>query len=65
MYARSTTFEGMPANVDAGIAFVRTEAAPMLAKAPGCRGLSLLVDRAHRAVHRHQLLGHGGGDARR
>ena len=45
MYARSTTFEGMPANVDAGIAFVRTEAAPMLAKAPGCRGLSLLVDR--------------------
>ena len=46
MYARSTTFEGMPANVEAGIAFVRNEAAPMLAKAEGCRGLSLLVDRA-------------------
>lgn len=45
MYARSTTFHGMPANVDAGIAFVKNEAAPMLADIEGCRGLSLLVDR--------------------
>jgi quinol monooxygenase YgiN len=45
VYARSTTFHGMPGNVDAGIAFVKNEAAPMLAEIEGCRGLSLLVDR--------------------
>ena len=45
MYARSTTFGGRPANIDAGIAFVKNEAAPMLDKVEGCRGLSLLVDR--------------------
>ena len=45
MYARSTTFGGRPANIDAGIAFVKNEAAPMLEKVEGCRGLSLLVDR--------------------
>ncbi len=45
MYARSSTFHGMPANVDAGIRFVETEAAPMLQRIEGCRGLSFLVDR--------------------
>ena len=45
MYARSTTFLGRPDNIDAGIAFVKNEAAPMLDKIEGCRGLSLLVDR--------------------
>ena len=45
MYARSTTFEGRPGNMDAGIAFVNSEAAPTLYKLEGCRGLSLLVDR--------------------
>lgn len=45
MYARSTTFNGMPGNIDAGIAFVKNEAAPMLDKIDGCRGMSLLVDR--------------------
>jgi quinol monooxygenase YgiN len=45
VYARSTTFRGRPDNIDAGIAFVRNEVAPMLAKIEGCRGLSLLVDR--------------------
>lgn len=45
MYARSTTFNGMPGNIDAGIAFVENEAAPMLDKIEGCRGLSMLVDR--------------------
>ena len=45
MYARSTTFQGRPENIDAGIKFVKTEAAPMLNKIDGCRGLSLLVDR--------------------
>ena len=45
MYARSVTFHGRPGNVDAGIAFVKNEAGPMLDKIEGCRGLSLLVDR--------------------
>lgn len=45
MYARSTTFEGRPGNIDAGIAFVQHEAAPMLDSIEGCRGLSFLVDR--------------------
>jgi quinol monooxygenase YgiN len=45
VYARSTTFRGRPDNIDAGIAFVKNEAAPMLDKIEGCRGLSMLVDR--------------------
>ena len=45
MYARSTTFNGTPENIDAGIAFVKNEVAPMLDMVEGCRGLSLLVDR--------------------
>ena len=45
MYARSTTIHGLPANIDAGITFVKTEAAPMLDRIEGCRGLSVLVDR--------------------
>ena len=45
MYARSTTFQGRPENIDAGIAFVKNEAGPMLDKTEGCRGLSMLVDR--------------------
>ena len=45
MYARSTTFHGRPANLDAGIAFVKNEAGPLLDKVEGCRGLSMLVDR--------------------
>lgn len=45
MYARSTTFRGRPDNIDAGIAFVKNEAAPMLDSIEGCRGLSMLVDR--------------------
>ena len=45
MYARSTTFNGTPENIDAGIAFVKNEVAPMLDRVEGCRGLSLLVDR--------------------
>ena len=44
MYARSTTFHGRPGNLDAGIAFVKNEAGPMLDKIEGCRGLSMLVD---------------------
>jgi heme-degrading monooxygenase HmoA len=45
VYARSTTFHGRPDNIDAGITFVKNEAAPMLNKMEGCRGLSMLVDR--------------------
>ena len=44
VYARSTTFHGRPGNLDAGIAFVKNEAGPMLDKIEGCRGLSMLVD---------------------
>ena len=35
MYARSTTFHGRPANIDAGIEFVKNEAGPMLDKIEG------------------------------
>lgn len=45
MYARSTAFHGRPGNIDAGIAFIESEAGPMLVKIEGCRGLSMLVDR--------------------
>jgi hypothetical protein len=45
VYARSTTFKGMPDNIDAGIAFIKNEAGPMLDKIEGCRGLAMLVDR--------------------
>jgi heme-degrading monooxygenase HmoA len=45
MYARSTTFHGIPDNIDAGIAFVENEAAPLFDQIDGCRGLSMLVDR--------------------
>lgn len=45
MFARSTTFQGRPGNIDAGIALVKNEVAPMLEEIEGCRGLSMLVDR--------------------
>ena len=45
MYARSTTFHGMPGNIAAGITFIKNEAGPTLDKIEGCRGLSMLVDR--------------------
>jgi len=45
VYARSTTFNGMPSNIDAGIAFVENEVAPTLERIEGCRGVSMLVDR--------------------
>jgi hypothetical protein len=46
VYARSTTFLGRPGNIDAAVAFVKNEAWPLLERTEGCRGLSLLVDRA-------------------
>lgn len=45
MFARSSTFHGKPANIDAGLRFVQDEAGPLLDGTEGCRGLSLLVDR--------------------
>lgn len=45
MHARSIMFRGRPANVAAGIAFIKNEAVPILDKTAGCRGVSLLVDR--------------------
>jgi heme-degrading monooxygenase HmoA len=36
----------MPDNIDAGITFINSEAGPMLVQIEGCRGLSMLVDRA-------------------
>lgn len=45
VYARSIIFLGKPANIGAGIAFVKDEVVPLLDETPGCRGLSLLADR--------------------
>lgn len=45
MHARSISFHGRPANIDAGVAFVKNEAWPALDQIQGCRGLSFLVDR--------------------
>ena len=45
MYARSSTFHGRPANIDAGIRMVESEVGPALAQTDGCLGLSMMVDR--------------------
>lgn len=45
MFARSSTYAGDPSKVEAGIAFVRDEAMPMLAEVQQCLGLSFMVDR--------------------
>jgi heme-degrading monooxygenase HmoA len=44
VFARSTTFQAAPGNIDAGITFVMSEVVPVLDRIEGCRGLSLLVD---------------------
>jgi hypothetical protein len=46
MYARSTTIHGDPGAVDAGVTFVRDEVMPMIRRADGCVGLSMLADPA-------------------
>jgi hypothetical protein len=45
VYARSTSIQAQPSNIDAGVAYVRDEVIPALAALGGFVGLSLLVDR--------------------
>src|SRR5688572_19979150 len=45
MYARSTTFRGDPAAIDAGIDYTRDKVLPAVQQLDGCIGLSMLVDR--------------------
>ena len=45
MYARSNTFNGNPAAMDEGIAYVRDRVLPDITGRDGCIGLSMLVDR--------------------
>ena len=45
MYARSTTIVTEPSRIDEGIAFVNGEVLPAVQAMPGCRGLSMIVDR--------------------
>ncbi|MCW0214582.1 MAG: antibiotic biosynthesis monooxygenase [Pseudonocardia sp.] len=45
MYARSTTILAHPENIDRGITQVRDIVMPAVLDAPGCIGMSMLVDR--------------------
>lgn len=45
MFARSTSINGDPAALDAGIAYVRDDVLPTITSMDGCVGLSMLVQR--------------------
>jgi hypothetical protein len=45
VHARSITYHGRPANIDAGVEFVKNEVWPVLDQIEGCRGLSFMVNR--------------------
>ena len=45
MHARTTTIQGDPAKIDAGIAHVRDQIFPAVTAMTGCAGMSLLVER--------------------
>lgn len=45
MFARSTSINGDPAAIDAGIAYVREDVLPTISAMEGCMGLSMVVDR--------------------
>jgi len=45
VYARTTTIQGDPAKIDAGVAHVRDQVFPAVTAMTGCAGMSLLVER--------------------
>jgi quinol monooxygenase YgiN len=45
MYARTTTIDGDPRELEAGTTYVREESMPVLRAMPGCVGLSMLASR--------------------